>query len=119
MQPDAATVPRSRDFLPYVDVRPRGHDAGVDDSIVVERFKALGDPVRWAIVRELRAGTRCACELSDVAAVSPPLLSHHLKVLREAGLIDGARRGRWVDYTLDIDALAELFARAEPEAVRS
>jgi ArsR family transcriptional regulator len=91
----------------------------VDDSIVVEQFKALGDPVRWAIVRELRAGTRCACELSDVADVSPPLLSHHLKVLREAGLIAGTKRGRWIDYTLDTDALAALFARAEPETVAS
>ena len=69
--------------------------------------------MRWAIVRELRAGTRCACELSDVADVSPPLLSHHLKVLREAGLIAGAKRGRWVDYTLDIDALTALFALTE------
>lgn len=91
----------------------------MDDSIVVEQFKALGDPVRWAIVRELRAGTRCACELSDVAAVSPPLLSHHLKVLREASLVVGTKRGRWVDYTLNTDALAELFARAEPENVAS
>jgi ArsR family transcriptional regulator, arsenate/arsenite/antimonite-responsive transcriptional repressor len=91
----------------------------VDDSIVVEQFKALGDPVRWAIVRELRAGTRCACELSGVTAVSPPLLSHHLKVLREAGLVAGTKRGRWVDYTLDTDALAELVARAQPEAIAS
>jgi ArsR family transcriptional regulator len=97
----------------------RGHDAGVDDSIVVEQFKALGDRVRWAIVRELQAGTRCACELSDVAEVSPTLLSHHLKVLREAGLIVGTKRGRWIDYTLDTDALAALLARAEPEAVAS
>jgi ArsR family transcriptional regulator len=91
----------------------------MDDSIVVEQFKALGDPVRWAIVRELRAGSRCACELSDVAEVSPPLLSHHLKVLREAGLIAGTKRGRWIDYALDTDALASLFARAEPETVVS
>ena len=91
----------------------------MDDSIVVEQFKALGDPVRWAIVRELRTATRCACELSDVAEVSAPLLSHHLKVLREAGLIAGAKRGRWVDYTLDTDALVELFARVEPETVAS
>lgn len=91
----------------------------MDDSIVVEQFKALGDPVRWAIVRELRAGTRCACELSDIAEVSPTLLSHHLKVLRDAGLIAGTKHGRWVDYTLDTDALAELFAQAEPETVAS
>ncbi len=78
--------------------------------MVVEQFKALGDPVRWAIVRELRGGTRCACVLAEVAAVSAPLLSHHLKVLREAGLIAGERRGRWIDYTLDHDALAGLVA---------
>jgi ArsR family transcriptional regulator len=89
----------------------------MDDSILVEQFKALGDPVRWAIVNELRAHTRCACELSESAQVSPPLLSHHLKVLRQAGLIDGTKRGRWIDYTLDTDALADLFARAQPERV--
>lgn len=89
----------------------------MDDSIVVEQFKALGDPVRWLIVNELRAGARCACELSESAGVSPPLLSHHLKVLREAGLIAGTKRGRWTDYTLDDDALGALFARAQPERV--
>lgn len=90
------------------------HTANVDDSMVVERFRALGDPVRWTIVRELRAGTRCACELARVAEVSPTLLSHHLKVLREAGMITGAKRGRWIDYTLDHDALAGLLAGLEP-----
>jgi ArsR family transcriptional regulator len=70
----------------------------------------LGDPVRWAIIRELHGGTRCACELADVAGVSAPLLSHHLKVLREAGLITGAKRGRWIDYTLDDTAIAALVA---------
>jgi ArsR family transcriptional regulator len=93
------------------------HDAGVNDSMVVEQFKALGDPVRWMIVRELRGGLRCACELADVAEVSPPLLSHHLRVLREAGLIVGTKRGRWIDYTLNRDALTELFAACELQAV--
>ncbi len=91
----------------------------MDDSIVVEQFKALGDPVRWAIVRELRTGTRCACELARVAEVSPPLLSHHLKVLRDAGLIAGTKRGRWVDYTLDTDSLNGLFAHTLPDMVES
>ncbi len=81
--------------------------------MIVEQFKALGDPVRWAIVRELRGGTRCACVLAGVAGVSAPLLSHHVKVLREAGLITGERRGRWVDYTMDHDALAGLVAEFE------
>ena len=87
--------------------------------MIVEQFKALGDPVRWAIVRELRGGTRCACVLAEMAEVSPPLLSHHLKVLREAGLITGERRGRWIDYTLDHDALAGLVIDFESSEARS
>jgi len=59
-------------------------------------------------VEELRGGTRCACVLAEVTGVSAPLLSHHLKVLREAGLITGARRGRWIDYTLEASTLDEL-----------
>ena len=93
------------------------HNAGMDDSMIVEQFKALGDPVRWAIVSELRGGLRCACELADTAGVSAPLLSHHLKVLREAGLINGFRRGRWIDYTLNTDALAHLSMVFGLEAV--
>ena len=64
--------------------------------------------MRWAIVGELRCSTCCARRLADAVSVSPTLLSHHLKVLREAGLIAGARRGRWIDYTVDETALAVL-----------
>ena len=91
----------------------------VSGSKIVEQFRALGDPVRWATVRELRGGSRCSCELAQVAAVSSPSLSRHLKVLRQAGLISGARRGRWIDYTLDDAAVAELRAGLEREAVPS
>ncbi len=84
---------------------------------MVEVFRALGDPVRWSIVNELRHGTRCACTLSDVADVSPSLLSHHLKTLREAGLITGERRGRWIDYRLAPDVFQQLSASLVPEAV--
>ena len=82
-------------------------------SIVVEPFRALGDPVRSAIVRELQGGTRCACVLAELTAVSAPLLSHHLRVLREAGLVSGAKRGRWIDYTLDAVAVAALHAELD------
>jgi ArsR family transcriptional regulator len=85
----------------------------VDDSRFVEQFRALGDPVRWVIVRELRAGTRCACVLAERSVVSGPLLSHHLKVLRTAGLITGERRGRWIDYSLSTAAV-ELLERVAP-----
>jgi ArsR family transcriptional regulator len=76
----------------------------------IEGLRALADPVRWAIVEELRGGTRCACVLADVAGVSAPLLSHQLKVRREAVLVTSAKRGRWVDFTLDDEALDRLGA---------
>ncbi len=84
---------------------------------MIEVFRALGDPVRWTIVSELRQGTRCACVLSEVAEVSPSLLSHHLKMLREVGLITGERRGRWIDYSLSPDLLQRLSESLVPEAV--
>ena len=64
--------------------------------------------MRWAIVSELRRETRSAQLLADTVAVSPTLLSHHLKVLREAGLITRERRGRWIDYSVDGEALTGL-----------
>ena len=85
----------------------------MDDSTLIEQWRALGDPVRWAIVRELQGGTRCACVLAELTEVSPPLLSHHLRVLREAGLISRAKRGRWIDYSLDAVALVALHAELE------
>lgn len=83
--------------------------------MVIEVFRALGDPVRWAIVNELRQGTRCACVLSEVAGVSPSLLSHHLKTLREAGLITGERRGRWIDFSLAPEVFLRLSEALVPE----
>ncbi len=80
----------------------------MEESRAVEQFKALGDPVRWSIVRELRTSQRSARILADAVEVSPTLLSHHLKVLREAGLIAGSRRGRWIDYTVEEEALDGL-----------
>ncbi|MDO8390393.1 MAG: metalloregulator ArsR/SmtB family transcription factor [Actinomycetota bacterium] len=90
----------------------------MDDSKFVEQYRALGDPVRWAIVRELQGGSRCACVLAQVTEVSSTLLSHHLKVLRQAGLINGAKRGRWIDYTLVDDAFAGLGASLLGEVAR-
>ena len=84
---------------------------------MIEVCRALGDPVRLAIVNELRDGTRCACVLAEIAAVSPSLLSHHLRTLRDAGLVTGERRGRWIDYTLSPAVLCELSEALDPETV--
>jgi ArsR family transcriptional regulator len=91
----------------------------VDAPTEVEQFKALGDPVRWAIVSELRSSTCCARRLADAVSVSPTLLSHHLKVLREAGLIEGTRRGRWIDYSVDETALTGLAGTLKPNGAGS
>lgn len=73
-------------------------------------FGALGDPVRLRIVSELADGQRCVCELLERVPIAPNLLSYHLRVLREAGLVLAARRGRWIDYRLDETALARIRA---------
>ncbi len=61
---------------------------------------AVADPVRWRLLASLGEGPRCVCELQPIAAVAPNVLSYHLKVLREAKLVVGTKRGRWVDYRL-------------------
>jgi ArsR family transcriptional regulator len=72
--------------------------------------KALGDPIRLQLVDVLRkhAGTVCVCELTPLFGVGQPTVSHHLKVLRQAGLVDSERRGLWAYYYVLPDALAEL-----------
>jgi ArsR family transcriptional regulator len=74
-------------------------------------FKALGDPVRLRLLSLIaaHAGAEvCVCDLTDAFDVKGPTISHHLKVLREAGLIDCQRRGTWVYYWLIPSALTPL-----------
>jgi len=72
--------------------------------------KALGDPIRLQLVDVLRkhAGKVCVCELTPLFDVGQPTVSHHLKVLREAGVVDSERRGLWAYYYVVPDALEEL-----------
>jgi len=81
----------------------------------LELLAAVSDPVRWAVLDRLGDGTRCVCDLRALVPVASNLLSYHLKVLRDAGLVTTARRGRWVDYTLAPDA-HERLAAALPTA---
>jgi len=102
----------------------REHGRDVNASIVIEVSRAtacdllavVADPVRWRLLAALSGGTRCVCQLQPVAAVSAPALSHHLRVLRDAGLVTSVRRGRWIDYSLAPDTLRRLCA-ALPTAV--
>ncbi len=74
--------------------------------------KALGDPIRLQLIDVLRkhAGEVCVCELTPLFDVGQPTVSHHLKVLRGAGLVDSERRGLWAYYYVVPDALAEFGA---------
>ena len=74
--------------------------------------KALGDPIRLQLVDVLRkhAGKVCVCELVPLFDISQPTLSHHLKKLRDAGVVDSERRGLWAYYYVRTDALKELTA---------
>ncbi len=94
-----------------------------DESLTVDLatdlaagFKALGDPVRLRLLSLIAArggGEVCVCELTDAFTVSGPTISHHLRVLREAGLIDCQRRGTWVYYWVlpqRLTALSQLLA---------
>ena len=74
-------------------------------------FKALGDPVRLrllSLVASHLGGEACVCDISDSFDLSQPTISHHLKVLRQAGLLDCERRGTWVYYRVIPAALQQL-----------
>jgi ArsR family transcriptional regulator len=73
------------------------------------QFKALADPTRVAIVNHLSSGEEvCVCNLVDSFDLSQPTISHHLKILRQAGLVESTRRGTWAYYRLVPEALEAL-----------
>lgn len=78
---------------------------------IVPRLKALADPVRLRLLSLVAAhadGEACVCELNDAFDLSQPTISHHLKVLHEAGLLDRQKRGTWFYYRTRPEALSEL-----------
>ena len=80
----------------------------VVDRVAV--LQAVADPVRWAVLTMLAEAPRCVCKLQEQVPIAGNLLSYHLKVLREAGLVSTSRRGRWVDYALADDAPKRMRA---------
>ena len=76
-------------------------------------LSALADATRLAIVRQLAADTEtCACDFTDCCDVGQPTVSHHLRVLREAGIVTSERRGQWIFYRLAPDTATRLGAIA-------
>lgn len=92
---------------PPLSERPLTADEAERAAIM---FKALGDPVRlrlFSLVASHEGGEACVCDISDVG-VSQPTVSHHLKKLREAGLLSSERRGTWVYYKVEPSVLAAM-----------
>jgi len=82
-------------------------------------FKALADPVRLRLLSLIGAhagGEACVCELTEAFDLTQPTISHHLRVLREAGLIDSQRRGTWVYYWVRPEPLGRLGGLFTPVA---
>ncbi len=74
----------------------------------VQLFHALSDETRLAVLDMLRNGERCVCELQDALDAAQSRLSFHLRVLREAGLVQDRKEGRWMYYRINPDTLAEV-----------
>ncbi|MFI9201193.1 ArsR/SmtB family transcription factor [Streptomyces sp. NPDC053048] len=97
---------------PALLTAPLGEDRAHELAAV---FKALGDPVRLrllSMIASREGGEVCVCELTPAFELSQPTISHHLKLLRQAGLIDGERRGTWVYYRVvpgTLDRLASVL----------
>lgn len=87
-------------------------EAKFDESLIRQRadaFSALGDPIRLKMVRLLaQHDSLCVCEIQAAFEVGQPTVSHHLKVLRDADLVDVQRKGTWAYYILRRDSVKEL-----------
>lgn len=76
------------------------------DTPLLDTIKALAEPVRWRIVELLAAEELCVCHLVDELDIPQPLVSHHLKVLRDAGLVESERFRYWTYYRLRTEPIA-------------
>lgn len=88
-------------------------------EIMAAVMAALADPMRLRIISMLAAapdGVACGCELEAPLGLSQPTVSHHMRILREAGLIEGTRQGRWVHYRVVPERLTEIREALTPRA---
>ncbi len=89
--------------------------AAADQSIkkAVTLFHALSDETRLVLLERLKKGEQCVCELTDAMKTGQSRLSFHLKVLKDAGLVEDRREGRWMYYSLNAQVIEELEGLVE------
>jgi len=115
----------SKQAPPLLCCSPRtGEPLSAEEAAELARvFKAIADPVRLrllSLIASHAGGEACVCDLTGAFELTGPTISHHLKVLREAGLVGSERRGTWIYYRVQPDLLARLSAvlvREVPAAV--
>lgn len=93
-----------------------------DAAALARAFKAVADPARLRLLSLLAAqpsAETCVCYLTEPLGLSQPTVSHHLKVLFDAGLVDRERRGTWIFYRIVPERLAQLRGVLEPRAPRT
>lgn len=73
-------------------------------------FKAMGDENRLTILALLHSGERCACRLQEALEISQPTLSHHMRILQDAGLVSARKEGKWIHYSLSEEGAHEAKA---------
>jgi ArsR family transcriptional regulator, arsenate/arsenite/antimonite-responsive transcriptional repressor len=91
-------------------------EAGAQELALL--FKAVADPVRLRLLSLIAChedGESCVCDLLDAFDMTPPSVSYHLKILREAGLISSERRGTWVYYRVNPEVMARMSAVLVPQ----
>ena len=106
--PDELRADQPSGCCPPLTTEPLTREAATELAPV---FKALGDPVRlrlMSLIASHESGEACVCDLTDAFELSGPTISHHLKVLRESGLVCAERRGTWVYYRARPAALAKI-----------
>ena len=104
------TGPETAACCPPLSAEPLSREQA---ELVAPLLKALADPVRlrlMSLVASHPGGEACVCDLNEAFDLSQPTISHHLKVLHEAGLLDREKRGVWVYYRARTEALASLGA---------
>jgi ArsR family transcriptional regulator len=111
--------------LPVLDCTPLFYGAPLDEAAAIRMagaLRVLADPGRLRILSLVRAQPdreACVCHLTEALGLSQPTVSHHLKVLYDAGLLERERRGTWVYYRIVRGALDELRAALGDESARS
>lgn len=84
-----------------------------EDNNIVSLLKVLADENRLKIIACLSSGEKCVCQLTEAIDIPQNLMSHHLRVLKDIGLVSDERRGRWVYYSLLKNEISELLGRIE------